>query len=479
MARMGPARRWSGPVRGGQGHRFRWVVGAAAVGLTLAGCSASGADEPQFGERIQAWSAADVALPGGVDAATTDHSAVDVAQVAQIGDELMARIGGSPAAVTIRSLSAGSGKSTTRDLYSSPSQGPLIPASVGKVVTAATALDLFGASETFTTRVVAGSDSSELVLIGGGDPVLADSNNVSGTRLAPMSARPASLKTLAQRVARAIEPGEGTALTVYYDDSVFIGSTVGPAWPSQLIPAGIVSAITGLVAGDGGTAPSEAAATAFARHLREALPVQSVAVDLGGRIDSTVAPGPDIAHVTSPPVSAITNHILTNSDNTAAEMLAHHSGLRAVGSGSFDGGARASRAYLLEQVGQAAVSGFVADGSGLSRLNQLSADVVVEVLADVWATGQQQWLAAAGTAIAGFTGTLADRFGLPATAAGLGVVRAKTGTLTGVNALAGMTVTAAGDVIVFAFLANDTTDAVAAVVAMDTAAARLSACVCR
>ncbi|MBZ9640687.1 D-alanyl-D-alanine carboxypeptidase, partial [Streptomyces sp. PSKA30] len=59
-----------------------------------------------------------------------------------------------------------------------------------------------------------------------------------------------------------------------------------------------------------------------------------------------------------------------------------------------------------------------------------------------------------------------------------GIVRAKTGTLTGVNALAGTVVNQDGRLLAFAFLATGTTDPTAAQTALDRAATALAACGC-
>jgi len=64
------------------------------------------------------------------------------------------------------------------------------------------------------------------------------------------------------------------------------------------------------------------------------------------------------------------------------------------------------------------------------------------------------WAAVSGLPVAGVTGTLADRFAGPVNAAGRGIVRAKTGTLTGVNALAGLVRDARGRLLAFAYVAD-------------------------
>ncbi len=83
--------------------------------------------------------------------------------------------------------------------------------------------------------------------------------------------------------------------------------------------------------------------------------------------------------------------------------------------------------------------------------------------------------------VAGFTGSLAYRF-VDDAPAGLGLVRAKTGTLTeaGVHGLAGIVVTRRGTPLVFAAVADQvplrkTLDARAQ---LDKLAARLTTCAC-
>ncbi len=86
----------------------------------------------------------------------------------------------------------------------------------------------------------------------------------------------------------------------------------------------------------------------------------------------------------------------------------------------------------------------------------------------------------AGLPIGGFTGTLAPRFLNVATRRGAGVVRAKTGTLAGVNALAGVVVDADGRLLAFAFMASHpTAKTPPAVPLIDRSAAILAGCGCR
>jgi D-alanyl-D-alanine carboxypeptidase/D-alanyl-D-alanine-endopeptidase (penicillin-binding protein 4) len=78
--------------------------------------------------------------------------------------------------------------------------------------------------------------------------------------------------------------------------------------------------------------------------------------------------------------------------------------------------------------------------------------------------------------VAGFTGTLTER---AADDLAAGLVRAKTGTLTGVNTLAGTAVDAEGRLLAFAFLAEGTPAKEPAESALDRLAATVAACGCR
>lgn len=86
--------------------------------------------------------------------------------------------------------------------------------------------------------------------------------------------------------------------------------------------------------------------------------------------------------------------------------------------------------------------------------------------------------AAAGSAAGcGGSGTLSDRFLEPGSNGdAAGWLRAKTGSLTGINALAGVVTDSSGRVLTFAFISNDAGPTGRA--ALDALAARLRTCGC-
>jgi D-alanyl-D-alanine carboxypeptidase/D-alanyl-D-alanine-endopeptidase (penicillin-binding protein 4) len=215
---------------------------------------------------------------------------------------------------------------------------------------------------------------------------------------------------------------------------------------------------------------------------------------------ATGIPGAVVASVDSPPMSVLVGHMLRISDDDLAEALGRVAALASGRPGSFDG---ASQALLAVLGGPSA--GTLRDASGLSRENALAPRAVAQLLARVAhtssddpsetpaglpsgspspATGgagpslspEVRAAVLDGLPVAGFTGTLDDRF---AAGDGAGAVRAKTGTLTGVSSLAGLVVDADGRLLVFAVLSDSVTDTLQARSALDRVAAALAGCGCR
>ena len=116
-------------------------------------------------------------------------------------------------------------------------------------------------------------------------------------------------------------------------------------------------------------------------------------------------------------------------------------------------------------------------GSGLARGSVVPARTLTRLLA--LAAGRERpelrWMLT-GLPVAGASGTLADRFDGSGQSAALGIVRAKTGTLTGVNSLAGIVVDSDGRLLAFAVMADRTGGSRAARAALDAFAAALAGC---
>jgi D-alanyl-D-alanine carboxypeptidase/D-alanyl-D-alanine-endopeptidase (penicillin-binding protein 4) len=367
---------------------------------------------------------------------------------------------------------------TGQTLYADAADAPRTPASSMKILTALAVLDALGPDAVLPTRVVQGDKPSRLVLVGGGDPLLA-------TSAASSDAWPqrASLEDLADRTARGLDATGTRAVTLRYDASLFSGPTLAPGWPASFPALGLVAPVTALMV-DGGRAvpegsarvadPAAAAAARFAALLGE----RGVSVRAVSRGRAPAA-GTELARVESASLADVVEFTLTESDNTAAEVLAHLAGAATAGAGSFAGGAEATLATMT-RLGISTTGASFVDGSGLSRDDRVTAGSMIEALTVLARGGTASaWPAATGLPVAGFTGTLADRFLGPPSRRGAGVVRAKTGTLTGVSALAGLVRDRDGRLLAFAFMADDVPSLVGAREAMDRAAGRLAGCGCR
>ena len=186
----------------------------------------------------------------------------------------------------------------------------------------------------------------------------------------------------------------------------------------------------------------------------------------------------EVARVESPPVADIVERMLTNSENNYAEALAHLVGGAMLDDPTFEGGASATT-LTLETVGIPSSGVTLVDGSGLSGRDRIPVRVLAGILTGV-VRGDDPRLSPIdpGLAVAGLTGTLADRYTTAATRPGRGFVHGKTGTLTGVVSLAGTVLNADGRILVFAMIANKVTSLARARETMDVIASRLATCGC-
>jgi D-alanyl-D-alanine carboxypeptidase/D-alanyl-D-alanine-endopeptidase (penicillin-binding protein 4) len=188
--------------------------------------------------------------------------------------------------------------------------------------------------------------------------------------------------------------------------------------------------------------------------------------------------------VASAPISDLVEHLIQTSDNVSAEVLARETAIARSGDPSFAGSVTQVMA-ALSQAGIDPTGAVMSDGSGLSTDDRVPAKVLGAVLAAAAAPSQgpqdTEFLRpiVSGLPVAGGDGTLDDRFAPTAdSAAGRGVVRAKTGTLTGVSSLAGVVTDKDGRLLVFALMSNGPSPSTIRP-RLDDIAATLSGCGCR
>jgi D-alanyl-D-alanine carboxypeptidase/D-alanyl-D-alanine-endopeptidase (penicillin-binding protein 4) len=358
--------------------------------------------------------------------------------------------------------------------------GTFVPASTMKLLTTTAALATLGPDHRFSTKVV--GTGSSIVLVGGGDPFLASRKPTGGIPPDPV---PATLPDLATATVKALRAKGVRTVSLGYDASLFSGPAANRAWLPKYVSESIVSPTTALWADEGrkvpGMAarwpdPARAAANAFAVRLKAA----------GIKVSGTARPvraepgAPLVAQVRSPRLAAIAEHINLVSDNDGAEVLLRHVGITTHNGGSYAGGLTGLRSTLTG-LGLDLNKARIQDGSGLSRTNGVPLQLLGSVLALAASDDHPELRAViTGLPVAGFTGSLSDRFSAAGSIAGSGYIRAKTGTLTSVHSLAGVVRDRTGTLLVFA-VATDTAPpdkALAARTALDRVAGAIASCGC-
>ena len=151
----------------------------------------------------------------------------------------------------------------------------------------------------------------------------------------------------------------------------------------------------------------------------------------------------------SQPLATIAVDLMKRSQNLYAESLLQHLGAISGGTG-MTGPAVAAAVLEAWDIGRS--QAIIADGSGLSRYNALSATGLLDVLARMWHDPRHRERFVTALPIAGRDGTLRRRM---TGSAADGVVWAKTGSMTRVRALAGYVAPTGGQPIAFAILANN------------------------
>jgi D-alanyl-D-alanine carboxypeptidase/D-alanyl-D-alanine-endopeptidase (penicillin-binding protein 4) len=322
---------------------------------------------------------------------------------------------------------------TGRTLFASKADVARVPASLEKLYTTSAALLRFGPDATFPTSVAglgfldpSGVWRGDLFLRGGGDPTLQRDD----------------LQQLAAAVGAAgIIRVDGSVLGDESRFDALRGSfDSGGGYDSDI--GGVLSA---LALGRGFAKDDQPAAQA-AGQLAKILRGEGIGVD--GPSGTGVAPADalQLAAVQSPPMRDLIRLTNVPSDNFLAEMLVKDLGAQFGGAGTTAAGVAVVRAQLASF----GVHPRIVDGSGLSRVDRTTPRQVVRLLE----TMHHQELAGAfegSLPVAGRTGTIRKRMrGTPAQDR----CKAKTGTLIGVSALAGVCQAAGGHTIAFAMLMN-------------------------
>jgi D-alanyl-D-alanine carboxypeptidase/D-alanyl-D-alanine-endopeptidase (penicillin-binding protein 4) len=183
-------------------------------------------------------------------------------------------------------------------------------------------------------------------------------------------------------------------------------------------------------------------------ELLEARGVEVLGAARHGSIGEMVAD--TVAAHTSEPLAASIRNFLKISDNLTGELLVKAVGASVAGPpGTYEKGLAAERVFLAGEVGIDTTAQNLADGSGVSRYNLVTARQIIGLLE--YMTSRTDLFPAYLQAlpVAGVDGTLEER--MRGTAAE-GRARAKTGTLNGVTALSGYVPSAEGERLAFSMM---------------------------
>ena len=305
-----------------------------------------------------------------------------------------------------------------------------------KLLTATNALATMGPDHPFPTRVLAGTTPADVVLQGGGDPLLTGGD----------------LAWLAARTAAALPPG--AQVIVHVDGDLFPPATPGPGWVDAYVGSsvGYVQALTLL--GDRSRHPARDAAEIFAARLRDLGVNAQVGANSDAAPDAAVL-AQTVGHTVAEAIAVM----LRQSDSAIAEVLFRHVAI-AVGQPPTWEGSRLAAEQTLLGLGLNLDRQVLRDGSGLSRDDRLTPRFLADLLHFVHVVQAPRFAAIfAPDALptAGLTGTLTPAYGRydsrPSRCA-VGRVQAKTGTILSTIALSGVATPVDGGRRIFSIIVN-------------------------
>ena len=356
----------------------------------------------------------------------------------------------------------------------------LTPASTTKLLTTSAALLRLDHGLQLTTKVVQGSSPDTAIIVAGGDLTL--SSLPDGKESVYQGA--AHLDDLVNQVRQA---GGGAIKKVQIDLSAYTGAGTAPGWAPEDAPSTYATQIVPAMLDGGMSNPTDDHSMRTGNPAGDLL--QTFAQRLGASVATTTTAKASqgakvLGAVSSAPLTELIAQLLEHSDNELAEAVARQTAIATGQPVSFAGGAQATL-NVLSQNGFDVSGVSLNDGSGLSTLNKVPARLLAQLLSVAAAPDgkdprtEKLRPLLEGLPVAGGSGTLADRYGDPNSSAGKGWIRAKTGTLSGVNTLAGLVLDKDGRVLVFALMSNNNGDINATRAALDAVASKLRGCGCR
>lgn len=298
----------------------------------------------------------------------------------------------------------------------------LAPASNEKLAVTYAALVGLGPAFRIETDVVGRGEldgnvwRGSLLLVGHGDPTL-------------------SAKGLAS-LARQVRAAGILRVTgaVFGDESFFDARRTAPGWKSWFYvnespPLSALTVDRAVYRGRTSRNPALSAALTF----RDALRWAGVAVPGGAGVGIDKGDGVPLASIESASLAAILRAMDRASDNFTAELLLKQLGTLVTDPGTTGAGAAYVRSTLAD-AGVPLTGVRIADGSGLSLLDRVTAREIAGILRAAWDDPDIQPVFVAALPVAGVNGTLSKRMRRPPAR---GHVLAKTGTTANASALSG------------------------------------------
>ena len=307
-------------------------------------------------------------------------------------------------------------------LFQQNGNRPLAPASNEKLPLTYAALVKLGTTFRIETDVLGEGQldgtqwTGSLVLKGNGDPTLSR---------ADLRQLAAQVKSLGIRSVTGGVTGDETA----YDARRIVAGWKPSFFIDESPPLSALVVDRARVGSSVSSAPALAAATAFRDALRKA----GIAVDglvRTGRADEW---SELLASVSSPTLATMVRFMDRESDNFTAEMLLKQLGLAELDRGTSAAGATVVMQTLAE-AGVPTTGVRIVDGSGLSRLDRLTANALGGLLKVAWADTAVRPALLSALPVAGVNGTLQHRLSKPPAR---GRVLAKTGTTESASSLSG------------------------------------------
>lgn len=298
------------------------------------------------------------------------------------------------------------------------------PASTMKLMTAVTALDLYGGNHPFTTELrsrgslVGRTLYGDLICVGGMDPAFDGGDlQVFVDRI-----RSAGIDTICGRIVadRSMK------------DTLLLGE--GWCWDDDnpcLSPL-LVSRKDNFL-------------QRFTRELQSAgIVIVDTLINKNSLPEGESWGGASLSHS----FDQILTRMMKQSDNLYAECMFYHNAL-ATSRPATQKNARTAVRQMIQRLGYDPARYRVADGSGLSLYNYVSAELLTSLLRYAWRSDRIREHLVPSLPLAGVDGTLKDRM---QKSKAYRNVRAKTGTLTGISSLAGYLTAANGHQFAFCII---------------------------